>query len=210
MGTIVLRRVVICMALMVVLLSGGCEIDEISPKEESKIVLAIVLAASIGVIISSWLVIILLTLLGRRLNLVRNRAVLLQYGVYLLIQIITSLSMGILEVDSFIIILSTVVVPLIVALVAIPYLLLIGGLLILVLPLRLLAWVPSFLLLPHYLMFGLMYVTNDVRLRDVESVTLMAKFAVDQWYVVIPAGVAILVGLIFRRKMLAPGHRKAG
>jgi len=79
------------MALMVVLLSGGCE--DTSPKDLS----GLVLSCSISFIILSWPLVILLTLLDRWLNLVRNRAVLLQYGVYVLIQVIISLSLGLLR-----------------------------------------------------------------------------------------------------------------
>jgi len=174
------------MALMVVLLSGGCTI---SPKEVSETVLA----GSISIIILSWPVVILLTLLGRRLNLVRNRAVLLQYGVYLLIQVIISISMGFLYPDIFTIV--VILSP------NIPYLLLIGGLLILVLPVRLLAWVPSFLLLPHYLMFGLQYVTNSRRLENLSPAAITVNFIWHAWYLAIPVGVAIFVGLIIRRRM---------
>jgi len=118
----VLRRVVICMALMVVLLSGGCV--DVSSKDLS----GIGLCCSIGFIILSWPVIILLTLLGRRLNLVRNRTVLLQYVVYVLIQVIISLSLGLIR-GGFIEIIFIIVF---IQLFSIPYLLLIGGLLILV------------------------------------------------------------------------------
>ena len=153
----------------------------------------IALAGSIGFIILSWLVVILLTLLGRRLNLVRNRAVLLQYGVYLLIQIIISISMGFLYPGIF---------PIVVVLmINIPYLLLIGGLLILVLPVRLLAWVPSFLLLPYYLMLGLQYVTNSTLVESLSPNVIMFNFIWHAWFLAIPIGVAIFVGLLYRRKM---------
>lgn len=189
-----LRRVFICIVLMVVLLSGGCV--DVSPKDIS----GIVLSCSIGFIILSWPVIILLTLLGRRLNLVRNRAVLLQYGVYVLIQVIISLNLGILR-GGFIEVIFIIVM---IQLQSIPYLLLVGGLLILVLPVRLLAWVPSFLLLPHYLMFGLHYVTNAKCLEDVNPFALV-HFISPQWYVAIPVGVVILVGLFIRRRKEGSG-----
>jgi hypothetical protein len=93
---------------------------------------------------------------------------------------------------------------------SIPYLLLVGGLLILVLPVRLLAWVPSFLLVPYYLMFGLLYVTNAKRLEDVflNPAFFWVKFAVDQWYVSISFGVVTLVGLLIRRRMKNGGRRE--
>lgn len=185
MGTIVLRRVVICMTLMVVLLSGGCTI---MPREVSERILA----GSIGIIILSWPVVILLTLLGRRLNLVRNRVVLLQYGVYLLIQVIISISMGYFYPD--------IITIVVILLLNIPYLLLIGGLLILVLPARLLPWVPSFLLLPHYLMFGLQYVTNSYRLENLSPAAIIFNFIWHAWFLAIPFGVAIFVGLFIRRR----------
>ncbi len=185
------------MALMVVLLSGGC--TNITPKGLS----AMVLSCSIGFIILSWPVVILLTLLGRRLNLVRNRAVLLQYGVYVLIQVIISLSMGLLSGGFSEVIFIIVFIQLF----SIPYLLLIGGLLILVLPVRLLAWVPSFLLVPHYLMFGLHYVTNAKLLEDVNPFVL-GHFLVQEWHVAIPVGVVILVGLLIRRRMKNGGRRE--
>ncbi len=175
------------MALMVVLLSGGCQ--DISPRDVS----GLVLSCSIGVIILSWLVVILLTLLGRRLNLVRNRAVLLQYGVYVLIQVIISLSLGILSGGFSEVIFIIVFIQLF----SIPYLLLIGGLLILVLPVRLLAWVPSFLLVPHYLMFGLLYITNPKWPQmDVTTFFLMSIL----WHVAILFGVVTLVVLLIRRR----------
>jgi len=184
------------MALMVVLLSGGCK--DVSPKQVS----GLVLSCSIGFIILSWPVVILLTLLGRRLNLVRNRAVLLQYGVYVLIQIIISLSLGLLRGGFS----ETIFIIVFIQLFSIPYLLLIGGLLILVLPVRLLPWVPSFLLVPHYLMFGLLYVTNTKLLEDVNPLVL-GNFLVQEWHVAIPVGVVVLVGLLIRRRMKNGGRR---
>ena len=180
------------MALMVLLLSGGC--DNISAKDLS----AMVLSCSIGVIILSWPVVILLTLLCRRLNLVRNRAVLMQYGVYVLIQIIISLSLVILRADLDV----SIIIIVFIQLQSIPYLLLVGGLLILLLPVRLLAWVPSFLLVPYYLQFGLLYVTNPKR--------LVYGFGFLFWpkYVAIPIGVVILVGLLIRRRMKNGGRRE--
>jgi hypothetical protein len=175
------------MALMVVLLSGGCV--DISPRDVS----GLVLVGSIGFIILSWPVVILLTLLGRRLNLVRNRAVLLQYVVYVLIQVI--LSLGLLSGDFLV----AIIIIVFIQLQSIPYLLLVGGLLILVLPVRLLPWVPSFLLVPHYLMFGLHYVTNTKLLEDVNPLVL-GHFLVQEWYVAIPVGVVVLVGLLIRRR----------
>jgi hypothetical protein len=177
------------MALMVVLLSGGCQ--DVSPKQVS----AMVLSCSIGVITLSWPVVILLTLLGRRLNFVRNRAVLLQYGVYVLIQVIISLRLGLLRADLDV----SIFIILAIQLQSIPYLLLVGGLLILVLPVRLLAWVPSFLLVPHYLMFGLLYVTNPKWPQpqmDVAWFFLMGLL----WNVAILFGVVTLVVLFIRRR----------
>jgi hypothetical protein len=179
------------MSLLVVLLSGGCEIDEMSPDEESRIVLA----SSVGFIPLSWPVVILLTLLGRRFNLVRNRVVLLQYFFFVVIQIIISLRIGIWG-DLFIVFLMLLAITLF----AIPYLLLVGGLLILVLPVRLLPWVPSFLLLLHYLVYGLLFLTNNEQMMSVNPVVLMAAFAVELWYVAMPVGVAIFVGLLIRRR----------
>ena len=175
------------MALMVVLLSGGCE--DISPKQ----VAGLFLSFSIGVIIMSWPVVILLTLLGRRLNLVRNRAVLLQYGVYVLIQVIISLSLGLLSGGFS----EIIIIIVFIQLQSIPYLLLIGGLLILVLPVRLLAWVPSFLLVPYYLMFGLVYVTNPKWPQmDIAWFFLIGLL----WHVAIPIGVVTLVVLLIRKR----------
>jgi hypothetical protein len=184
------------MALMVVLLSGGCGILQKSPREES----GGILFWSIGVIILSWPVVILLTMLGRRLNLVRNRVLLLQYKVYLLIQVIISLSIWLLSADSNFrgdfsvigIIIGIIIAIVIIQVFTLLYLLLTGGLLILVLPVRLLAWVPSFLLVPYYLLFGLYYVTN-------EYVILHPLFLWTNWDVAIPFGVVILVGLLIRR-----------
>ncbi len=92
----------------------------------------------------------------------------------------------------------------VILLVNIPYLLLIGGLLILVLPVRLLAWVPSFLLLPHYLMFGLQYVTNSRQLENLSPAAIMVNFIGHAWFLAIPFGVAIFVGLIVRRRRERP------
>ena len=188
------------MALMVVLLSGGCQ--DVSPKQVS----ALVLSCSIGVIILSWPVVILLTLLGRRLNLIRNRAVLLQYGVYVLIQVIIPLSLGFLRGGFSGGFNETIVVIIVfIQLQSIPYLLLVGGLLILVLPVRLLAWVPSFLLVPHYLMFGLLYVTNPKWPQmDVTTFFLMSLL----WHVAILFGVVTLVVLLIRRKMKNGGRKE--
>ena len=188
-----LRRVVICMALMVALLSGGCQ--DVSPKQVS----GLVLLFSIGVIIMSWPVVILLTLLARRLNLVRNRAVLLQYGIYVLIQVIIPLSLGLLRggFSGGFINETIVIIIVFIQFQSIPYLLLVGVLLILFLPVRLLAWVPSFLLVPYYLMFGLVYVTNPKWPRtDVTWFFLIGLLC----NVAIPIGVVILVVLLIRRK----------
>jgi hypothetical protein len=183
------------MALMVALLSGGCQ--DVSVRQVS----GMVLSCSIGFIILSWPVVILLTLLGRRLNLVRNRAVLLQYGVYVLIQIIISLSLGLLRADFGV----SIVIIVFIQLQSIPYLLLVGGLLILVLPVRLLAWVPSFLLVPHYLMFGLLYVTKPKWPQmDVTTFFLMSLL----WHVAILFGVVTLVVLLIRRKMKNGGRKE--
>jgi hypothetical protein len=173
------------MTLMVVSLSGGCTV---MPRDVAEIELR----GSIGLIILSWPVVLFFTLLGRRLNLVRSRVVLLQYGVYLLIQVIISISMGFFYPDIFAIV--------VILLVNIPYLLLIGGLLILVLPFRLLAWVPSFLLLPHYLMLGLQYVANSTRLENLSPAAIMVNFIWHAWFLAIPFGVAIFVGLFIRRR----------
>ena len=187
------RRVVISMALMVALLSGGCQ--DVSPRQVS----VLVLLCSIGVIIMSWPVVILLTLLARRLNLVRNRAVLLQYGAYVLIQVIIPLSLALLRggFSGGFINETIVVIIVFIQFQSIPYLLLVGVLLILFLPVRLLAWVPSFLLVPYYLMFGLVYVTNPKWPRmDVTWFFLIGLLC----NVVIPIGVAILVVLLIRRR----------
>jgi hypothetical protein len=131
--------------------------------------------------------------MGRRLNLVRNRAILLQYGVYVLIQIIISLSLGILSAGFSEVIDMIVLIQL----QFIPYLLLVGGLLILLLPVRLLAWVPSFLLVPYYLMFGLVYVTNPKWPRmDVAWFFLIGLL----WNVAIPIVVVSLFVLLNRKR----------
>ncbi len=175
------------MALMVILLSGGCQ--DVSTRQVS----GMVLSCSIGLIILSWPVVILLTFLGRRLNLVRNRAILLQYGVYVLIQIIISLGLGILSAGFSEVIDMIVLIQL----QFIPYLLLVGGLLILLLPVRLLAWAPSFLLVPYYLMFGLVYVTNPKWPRmDVAWFFLIGLL----WNVAIPIVVVSLFVLLIRKR----------
>ena len=179
------------MALMVALLSGGCQ--DVSPRQVS----VLVLLFSIGVIIMSWPVVILLTLLARRLNLVRNRAVLLQYGAYVLIQVIIPLSLMLLREGFSGDLDVTIVIILFIQFQSIPYLLLVGSLLILFLPVRLLAWVPSFLLLPYYLMFGLVYITNPKWPRmDVTWFFLIGLLC----NVVIPIGVVILVVLLIRSR----------
>jgi len=203
------------MALMVALLSGGCQ--DVSPRQVS----VLVLLFSIGVIIMSWPVVILLTLLARRVNLVRNRAVLLQYGVYVLIQVIIPLSLGFLRGGFSGGFINETIVVIIVAIQfqSIPYLLLVGGLLILLLPVRLLVWVPSFLLVPYYLMFGLVFLTNPKWPRmDVAWFFLLSLL----WNVAIPIGAVILVVLLIRRRRegsllycssggegKARGHRRA-
>ena len=182
------------MVLSVLLLSGGCDIEKKSPKDES----AIDLFWSIGIIILSWPVVILLTLLGRRLNLVRNRMVLLQYGIFLLIQIFISLCLSVHIRDfnnsagsSVLWIIFAIVI---IQVLALPYLLLACGLLVLVLPVRLLAWLPSFLLVPYYLMFGLYYVTN-------EYVIVHPLFLWTNWEVSIHLFWVILVALLIRSEM---------
>lgn len=179
------------MALMVVLLSGGCQ--DVSPRQVS----VLVLLFSIGVIIMSWPVVILLTLLARRLNLVRNRVVLLQYGAYVLIQVIIPLSLMLLregfrgDLDV------TIIIIVFLQLKSIPYLLLVGSLLILFLPARLLAWVPSFLLVPYYLTFGLVYVTNP---KWPQMDTAWFFLIGLLWHVAIPIGVVTLVVLLIRKR----------
>jgi hypothetical protein len=181
------------MALMVALLSGGCQ--DVSVRQVS----GMVLSCSIGFIILSWPVVILLTLLGRRLNLVRNRAVLLQYGVYVLIQVI--LSLGLLRGDFLV----SIVIIVFIQLQSFPYLLLVGGFLILKLPIRLLPWVPSFLLVPHYFMFGLLYITNPKWPQMDETTVFLMTIL---WYVAILFGVVTLVVLLIRRRMKNGGRRE--
>lgn len=179
------------MTLMLALLSGGCQ--DVSPRQVS----VLVLLFSIGVIIMSWPVVILMTLLARRLNLVRNRAVLLQYGAYVLIQVIIPLSLMLLREGFSGDLDVTIIIIVFIQFQSIPYLLLVGSLLILFLPVRLLAWVPSFLLLPYYLMFALVYVTNPKWPRM--DVTWF--FLINLLYnVVIPIGVIILVVLLIRKR----------
>jgi len=123
---------------------------------------------------------------------------LLQYGVYVLIQVIIPLSLGFLRGGFSGGFNETIVVIIVfIQLQSIPYLLLVGGLLILVLPVRLLAWVPSFLLVPYYLMFGLVYVTNPKWPQmDIAWFFLIGLL----WHVAIPIGVVTLVVLLIRKR----------
>lgn len=180
-----LRRTVICMALMAVLLSGGCDVES-SPKDQA----GGILLCSIGVIILSWPVVILLTLLGRRLNLVRNRVVLQQYGAYLLIQVVISLNLLHLSGDLTGNIIAIVFIPLL----CLPYLFLISGLLIFALPTRLLAWIPSFLLIPYYLMFTCVYLTDN---NVILTPFFLTAIFTAKWY--LPTLFGVLILLLIRR-----------
>ena len=117
----------------------------------------------------------------------------------MLIQVIIPLSLGLLRggFSGGFINETIVVIIVFIQFQSIPYLLLVGVLLILFLPVRLLAWVPSFLLVPYYLMFGLVYVTNPKWPRmDVTWFFLIGLLC----NVAIPIGVVILVVLLIRRK----------
>jgi hypothetical protein len=117
----------------------------------------------------------------------------MQYAAYVLIQIIISLSLGLLRGDLVISVIIIVLFPL----QFIPYMLIVGGLLILTLPARLLAWVPSFLILPYYLMFALVYATNPKWPRMNETTFFLISILSN---VAVLFGIVLLVVLIIRKK----------
>ena len=127
----------------------------------------------------------------------------------MLIQVIIPLSLGLLRggFSGGFINETIVVIIVFIQFQSIPYLLLVGVLLILFLPVRLLAWVPSFLLVPYYLMFGLVFLTNPKWPRMHESTVVLMSILSN---VAILFGVVILAVLLIRRRRKEGSRPKKG
>ena len=191
------RAALIGLTLLGVSFAGGCE--DLSPADEA----AIVLITSLPMVILSWPVVVGLSLIGRRVNLVRNRAVLLQYALFIAIQVI--ILMASTADDSIF----QVHLHIFAVLFTTPYVLLATALLVLVLPARLLAWLPSFLLVPHYLMLAFQYVTNSQATQSLHPFILVYLFSTRLWYLAVPVAIALLVGLLIKRKRCRPAGAAA-
>ena len=168
--------------LLPVLFTGGCTGP--SPAEIGEMEVAM----SLGIVILSWPMVVVLTLLTKRLNLSRVGRFWLQYLIYFILSIL----LIILQFKAQ----EEVIRFQVLSVVALPYLLFATSLLLLILPSNFLAYIPSVLLLTHFVMSGLLYVTDSEFLLALQPILIV----VELWPLTMPAAVFILVYLLIQRK----------
>jgi hypothetical protein len=177
-----------CLGLLLITGCGGPTPSEIGE---------IGLCTSIGIVFLSWPIIVFLTWLTKRKNLVTDGKVGIQYLLFFIVSII------ILIVFRFS--LGHASELLLVSILAVPYLLFFT-LIFLFLPHRFLSYLPLFVLTPHFVMSALLYATN----LEGSECLLPILFCIAFWFFTIPVGVLLFIVLLLRRREEVSGDTSKG
>jgi hypothetical protein len=178
----VAKRLLAFLFLLGMLFIGGC--GGPSPSEIGEMELII----SFGIIVLSWPIVVLLTLLTKQLNLSKSGKFWIQYFVCFVVGV----SLIILNFRAV----EEVIRFQILSILGIPYLLFATNLLLLILPKNFLVYLPSFLLIPHFVMSGLLYATDSKALLELQPIL----FVLELWYLTMPMAVIIFITLLVQRK----------
>lgn len=192
----------IVLACLGLLLITGCTGP--SPSEIGQIGLC----SSIGIVILSWPIIVFLTWLTRRKNLATDRKAWIQYLIFFVVSgIMFWFWYGRFTELTFVSILADPYRCLedfselfFVSILAVPYLLFFTLIFLFLSP-RLLSYLPSFVLTPHFVISALLYATN----LDGLEYLLPILFVIAFWFFTIPVGVVLFIGLLLRRRREVPG-----
>jgi hypothetical protein len=147
------------------------------------------LEAALGMVIDSWFLIVLLTLMTKKLNLSKNLLFLMQFAFFIILYFI-------IYNQTYFQFNEAIRLTTIGAVVSIPYLLVLTTGFLTILPRSLLKYLPSFVLTPFFAMCGLLFFTESETILNLQPVVLTLIY----WPATIAAVIFFSIILIVQRR----------